>query len=140
MQFQSSLRVGHVKILFDHGVPKGLREYLHEHDIDTAAERGWDRLANGALMDRAEANGYDLLLTNDKRIPWEHDLSKRAIKVVCLNCSDWLLVRKNVAEIRRTIAQAQSGGHVMARIPFPERRWAKRNDQVRDAQISYHAA
>ncbi|MYI24041.1 MAG: hypothetical protein F4109_01200 [Gammaproteobacteria bacterium] len=71
-----------MKILFDHGVPKGLRECLHEHDIDTAAERGWDRLANGALMDRAEANGYDLFLTNDKRIPWEHDLSKRAIKVV----------------------------------------------------------
>ena len=132
--------LGDVKILFDHGVPAKLRRRLPEHEIDTAAERGWDELDNGALMDHAEANGYDLFLTNDKVIPNEDDLRQRSIKVVALERNNWPLVRENIPEIRRAIAKAQSGGHVMARISFPARRWKKRHGPVRDVQISYHAA
>lgn len=129
-----------MKILFDHGVPAKLRRRLPEHDIDTAAERGWDELDNGALMDRAEANGYDLFLTNDKVIPKKDDLRQRSIKVVSLERNNWPLVRENVPEIRRAIMKARSGAHVMARIPFSARRWAKRHGPVRDVQTWYRAA
>lgn len=43
-----------MRILFDHNTPQPLRRLLPDHDIDTAEERGWAALSNGALLDRAE--------------------------------------------------------------------------------------
>jgi hypothetical protein len=43
-----------MKILFDQGTPVPLRRYLSEHAIDTAYEKGWSALANGALLAIAE--------------------------------------------------------------------------------------
>jgi hypothetical protein len=50
-----------MRILFDHGAPKGLARSLAGHTIITAQARGWDRLSNGALLDAAEEAGLDLL-------------------------------------------------------------------------------
>ena len=129
-----------MKILFDHGVPEGLRRRLREHDIDTATERHWDKLENGALLDQAEANGYELFLTNDKEIPREHDLGARTIRVVVLERNNWPLVRSHVPAIREAIAQSQPGSHVMAEVPLPERHPKKRHYPVKDVQISYYPA
>ena len=30
---------------------------------DTAADKGWDRLVNGELIDSAEQDGYEVLIT-----------------------------------------------------------------------------
>jgi hypothetical protein len=55
-----------MRILLDHSVPRPLKNNLPGHDTDTAAERGWHELHNGELLDRAEADGYDLLVTADR--------------------------------------------------------------------------
>ena len=46
-----------VKILFDQGTPRPLRDHLPEHAVDTAAEKGWSELGNGELLDHAEREG-----------------------------------------------------------------------------------
>jgi hypothetical protein len=46
-----------MKILFDHGTPRGLALVLSSHDITPAKSLGWDRLSNGELLDAAEAAG-----------------------------------------------------------------------------------
>jgi hypothetical protein len=55
-----------MRILFDHGTPSGIVASLTGHEITEAIERGWDRISNGALLNVAEAAGFDLLLTTDK--------------------------------------------------------------------------
>ena len=53
-------------ILFDHSTPAPLRYALKGHVIVEAVERGWERLANGELLEAAEAAGFDLFVTADK--------------------------------------------------------------------------
>jgi len=53
-------------ILLDHSAPAPLRYLLKGHVVVEAVERGWERLANGALLDAAEAAGFEVFLTADK--------------------------------------------------------------------------
>ena len=57
-----------MKILFDQGTPRPLRNFLPEHAVDTSAGRGWSELSNGDLLDAAESEGYDLLITTDQNM------------------------------------------------------------------------
>jgi len=52
-----------MKILFDQGTPKPLRNYLYPHVITTAFQMGWNTKANGDLIAAAEAEGFDLIIT-----------------------------------------------------------------------------
>ena len=55
-----------MRVLFDHSTPAPLRHVLVGHAVVEAIERGWERLANGALLDVAEAAGFDVFVTADK--------------------------------------------------------------------------
>ena len=46
----------------------GITESLSGHEVTEAIERGWDKTSNGELLNVAEAAGFDVLLTTDKRI------------------------------------------------------------------------
>ena len=64
-----------VRILFDQGTPAPLRDHLTGHSVDTAFERSWSNLYNGTLLDHAEADAYELLITTDQSLrppaePW----------------------------------------------------------------------
>jgi hypothetical protein len=58
-------------ILFDQATPVPLRPYLGPHTVFTAAQKGWDRLRNGDLLDAAEDAGFEMLLTTDKNIRYQ---------------------------------------------------------------------
>lgn len=62
-------------VLFDHGTPAGLARALSPHLVIKAQARGWDRLDNGALLAAAEAAGFDILVTTDRRIRYQQNLS-----------------------------------------------------------------
>ena len=66
-----------MKILFDHGTPRPLRRELPGHSVDTAADKGWDRLANGDLIDSAEQDGYEILITTDQSMRHQQNLAGR---------------------------------------------------------------
>ena len=38
------------------------------HRIDTAAERGWEALSDGFLLNEAERNDYEVFITADQSI------------------------------------------------------------------------
>ncbi len=54
-----------MRILFDNGTPAPIRDFLKGHDVVEAIERGWDRSSNGKLINAAEEEGFDILLTTD---------------------------------------------------------------------------
>jgi hypothetical protein len=66
-------------ILLDHSTPAPLRYALKVTLVVETVERGWERLANGALLDAAEAAGFELFVTADKNIRYQQNLTGRKI-------------------------------------------------------------
>ncbi len=98
-------------ILFDQGVPVPLRKHLSEHRIDTAYERGWSQLQNGALLDAAERDGYDLFVSTDQNLKFQQNLTGRNLAVLVLLSTSWPRIRSKIDEIRSKIAGMKSGDY-----------------------------
>ena len=98
-----------MKILFDHGTPAPLRRYLRGHSVDTAAEKRWDSLANGDLIDRAEQEGYEVLITTDQSMRYQQNLLGRRLAIIVLLRTAWPYVRLRIEDIRAAVAEVQPG-------------------------------
>ena len=98
-----------MRILFDQGTPAPLRDHLPGHSVDTAFERGWSNLRNGVLLDRAEADGYQILITTDQSLRYQQDLGRRRLGVVVLLAASWPRIRPRVHDIRTAIDQTSAG-------------------------------
>ena len=106
-------------ILFDHGTPKGLARALSTHTIHTAQSRGWDTLSNGELLNAAEAAGFELLLTTDRRIKYQQNLQARRIALIVLTGTiRWSSVRQHADWIAAAVASAIPGSYSEVEIPF----------------------
>lgn len=111
-----------MRILFDHGTPVGLRALLGEHEISTAKTEGWDRLSNGSLLAAAESAGFELLLTTDRRIRYQQNISSRKISILVLvGCTKWAQVRIHRERVTGAVSVLASGQYVEVEIPFPPR-------------------
>jgi predicted nuclease of predicted toxin-antitoxin system len=106
-----------MRLLFDQATPVPLRAYLLEHDVRTAAQQGWATLKNGELLAVAEADGFDVLLTTDKNMRYQQNLSGRKIAVVVLRLQQWPSLRPHVQHIAEAIDAAKPGTYV--EIEFP---------------------
>jgi hypothetical protein len=100
-----------MKILFDQGTPVPLRPSLLSHNVDTAYERGWSELANGDLLDMAERDGYDLLVTTDRNLPYQQNLANRQIAIVVLLSTSWPRIQQNVDVIQNVIDTIVPGAY-----------------------------
>jgi hypothetical protein len=107
-----------MRILFDHGTPSGIAAALAPHEITEARERGWDRISNGELLKLAEESGFDLLLTTDKRIRYQQNLTGRKIAIVVLGNSTWRIVRLYLERIASAIDDSKTGSYTEVEIPF----------------------
>jgi hypothetical protein len=85
-----------MRILFDQATPVPLRPYLAGHTVRTAAELGWDKLRNGDLLSAAEEAGFDLLLTTDRNMQYQQNITGRIIAVVILSRQQWPQLRPHV--------------------------------------------
>jgi hypothetical protein len=70
-------------ILFDHVTPRGIARFLPGHSVTKAEDRGWDTLTNGDLLVEAERAGFDVLLTADKNMRYQQNLTGRGIALWC---------------------------------------------------------
>ena len=98
-----------MRILFDNGTPRQLRHRLFDHDVETATERGWDTLANGDLLDRAEEDGFDVLVTTDQGIRYQQNMSNRRVAVLVLMNTAWPLISRRVEAVRNALDGIQPG-------------------------------
>ncbi|HZZ41824.1 MAG TPA: hypothetical protein VFE58_02715 [Tepidisphaeraceae bacterium] len=73
-----------MKILLDHCLPRRLNRLFPSHQVYTAAEQNWDRLQNGKLLAAAASSQFDVMLTIDKKIPREQNLTSLPIAVFIL--------------------------------------------------------
>lgn len=105
-------------ILFDHVTPRGIARFLTGHVVTRARERGWEALTNGDLLAEAELAGFDVLVTGDKNIRYQQNLSGRRIALVVLSTPQWPLVRLHLAEIAAAVDKATPGSYAEVQIPY----------------------
>lgn len=105
-----------MKIDFDQGVPVPLRDHLAEHSIDTAFELGWSQLRNGDLLNAAEENKYELLITTDQNLKYQQNVSDRSIAIVVLLSTSWPKILQKVAEVRQAVGAASPGAYLVVKI------------------------
>ena len=98
-----------MKILLDHGTPRPLRRELPGHSVDTAADRGWERLSNGDLIDSAEQDDYEVLITTDQNMRHQQNLAGRRLAIVVLLSGAWPYTESRIEDIRAAVADAQPG-------------------------------
>ena len=107
-----------MKILFDNGTPKPIARTLTGHEVTFARQIGWHELANGELIQQAEDAGYDMLLSTDKNIRYQQDLSGRKIALVVLGNSQWPMVRQHLDKISEAVNASTPGSYIEVVIPF----------------------
>lgn len=106
-------------ILFDHATPRGIARGISGHTVITAYEQGWDRLTNGLLLSSAEQANVELLLTPDRGIRYQQNLSGRKIAVVVLTgATKWSRVRLHLDRILTAVNAATPGSYTEVEIPY----------------------
>ena len=98
-----------MKILFDHDTPRTLRRYLTEHTVDTAREKGWAEVRNGNLLDNAEREGYEIMITADQSMRYQQNMAHRQIAVIVLLSNRWPRVQLKIEEIKAALEGMEPG-------------------------------
>ncbi len=96
-----------MRVLLDEMLDRRLKRLLPEGvEVVTVRERGWDAMKNGELLASAEKE-FDLLLTTDRGISHQQDLSRFDLTVVVLTAKSNRLpdLEPHVEEVSRLIEE-----------------------------------
>ena len=105
-------------VLLDHSTPAPLRHFLKGHTVVEAVERGWERLANGSLLEAATVAGFQVFVTADKNIRYRQNLADQIIVMVVLGNAQWLVLRRHVERVVAAVNAATPGSYTEVEIPF----------------------
>lgn len=70
-----------MKILLDECVDQRLKPSITDHDVRTVREMGWTGKANGELLKSASEEGFQILVTIDKRMKHQQNISKLPLAI-----------------------------------------------------------
>jgi hypothetical protein len=73
-----------VKLLLDECVTRHLKREFTNHEVHTVVEAGFKGLENGNLL-RAASGIYDVLITVDRNLPYQQNLTGLEIAVLILS-------------------------------------------------------
>jgi hypothetical protein len=107
-----------VLVLFDHNVPRGLARTLKAHTVVEARARGWHLLKNGELLQAAEDAAFDVLVTSDKGIKHQQNLTGRKIALVVLSQGRWKPVSQRLEAIAAAVDAARPGSYTEVELPL----------------------
>jgi hypothetical protein len=94
------------RVLCDENMPHKLRSSLRTFDVATVQYMGFSGLNNGELLNAAEKAGFDVLVTGDKTLEYEQNMSGRMIAVVLLSAPHWGLIKNHLERIAMAIEEA----------------------------------
>jgi hypothetical protein len=98
-----------VKILLDENLDHRFRSKLGSHDVFTVTFKGWNALKNGDLLKAAKDDGFEVLVTGDKSLSYEQNLTNRKIAIVCFSAVEWRIVTTHLAKVVAPIESAIPG-------------------------------
>jgi hypothetical protein len=97
-----------LRILLDEGVPDDIKRRLTALSISTVEEMGWRGIKNGSLLDLM-AEEFQTIVTTDKNLPFQHNLTKRGIAAVVLPSNRIRLVIELVSKIESALTTITPG-------------------------------
>ena len=86
-----------------------LRNFLERHEVVTAHEKDWSSLQNGELLDAAERDGFDLLITTDANLKYQQHLVSRRIAIVVLMSTSWPRIQRALPAVADAVDCAVMG-------------------------------
>lgn len=76
-------------------------------------------LENGELIQRAEEEGYEVIVTTDQGMRHQQDLAGRKLAIMVLMATAWPRVQHRTAEIRAAVEEMRPGELREVPIPCP---------------------
>ena len=74
------------KVLLDENLPAKLKYRLQDVcEIYTVNDKGWNALENGELINAMQEDGFEYLITSDKNLQFQQNLSKYSMGFIVLN-------------------------------------------------------
>ena len=73
-----------MRVLLDEQLPRHLVREIHGHDVSTVQQRGWAGLKNGELLQVAADAGFEVLVTADRNLQFQQNLSRSRIGIILL--------------------------------------------------------
>jgi hypothetical protein len=98
-----------VKVLLDENLDHSLRKHLSGHDVVTVSFMGWAGLKNGELLRTAEECGIEVLLTGDRTLNDEQNLTGRRLAIVALSAIQLPIIKRNLSKVIAAIDSAVPG-------------------------------
>ena len=78
-------------------------------DVAIADEMGWSRIKNGLLLNAAEQAGFDVLLSGDRTISYEQNMTGRKIGLVSMSDNHWPIVKDYFSPIFAAVETVRPG-------------------------------
>ena len=99
-------------LILDENLPHGLMRVLAPRAVTTVQQAGLGGVKNGALLAALEG-AYDVLLTGDKNLRYQQNLSGRRLAIVELPTNRWPALRPLCPQIVAAVDQCQAGTYTM---------------------------
>lgn len=110
------------RLLLDENAPVGLKVILTKYDVETASDMGWAGISNGRLLDAAEAAGFAIMVTADRSIRSQQNMTGRKIALVALTTNHWLTIKANPTAVVAACDRAGEGTYTTVTLAQPPRR------------------
>ena len=106
-----------MKVLLDQNISRRLRARLQGHLAVWAGSLSWGEFKNGLLIEFAERNGYEVLITADQGIYYQQNNEKRAISLIVLSTNSWPAIQEHFEAINAAAMRSGNGSFEFVNLP-----------------------
>lgn len=106
-----------MRVLFDQGTPAPLRQHLLDHQVVTAYELDWSNLQNGELLQQAEDQAFDVLVTTDQNLRYQQNLAGRKIAILVLSTTSWPRIKQALPAITAALVDIKLNDYLEISVP-----------------------
>ena len=87
------------------------------HEVTTAYEQDWSSLKNGELLDAAEKQGFEVLVTTDLNLKYQQNLKSRRIAILVLSTPSWPRIQRAITAVVGAVDATSEGSYTEVEIP-----------------------
>ena len=73
-----------MRVLLDEQLPRHLVREIRGHEVSTVQQWGWAGLKNGELLQVAADTGFQVVVTADRNLQFQQNLSRSRIGIILL--------------------------------------------------------
>jgi hypothetical protein len=101
-----------MKVLLDECCPAPLQNAITKFDLVTVEQAGMKGISNGELISAVEGK-FDILVTADKNLRYQQQLTGRKISILELPTNSWPKLRVLLPAIEAGLARIQPGEYMI---------------------------